>query len=165
MGSIIRSSFRPPIRTRGSRIGLLSRRSGLSLRGGTGGNPPTVCRRRSYAADVADFMEIRQANGYLRPERGARVITRAAQIVDHCRDNLGSAIAILRFDGERLAPKVVVGLGTHDCDSDFLWVDPTMNEQAGKTDRRAQKPLQRNWLSLLPRRLKPAGRIDASRLS
>src|SRR3546814_6061308 len=83
MGSIIRSSFRRRIRTRGSRIGVLSRRPGLSLRGGTGGNPPTVCRRRCYAADVADFMEIRQANGYLRPERGARVITRAAQIVDH----------------------------------------------------------------------------------
>src|SRR3546814_10876405 len=46
----------------------------------------------------------------------------------------------------------------------FFWSILTMNEQAGKTDRRAQKPLQRNWLSLLPRRLEPAGRIDASRL-
>src|SRR3546814_3847493 len=44
----------------------------------------------------------------------------------------------------------------------FFWSILTMNEQAGKTDRRAQKPLQRNWLSLLPRRLEPAGRIDAS---
>src|SRR3546814_3593802 len=103
MGSIIRSSFRRRIRTRGSRIGVLSRRPGLSLRGGTGGNPPNFCRRRCYAADVADFMEIRQANGYLRPERGARVITRAAQIVDNCPDNLGPAIAILRFYGARLA--------------------------------------------------------------
>src|SRR3546814_4183304 len=29
----------------------------------------------------------------------------------------------------------------------FFWSILTMNEQAGKTDRRAQKPLQRNWQS------------------
>lgn len=96
----------------------------------------------SNGARVANSVEILEALGHVRPEFDIRIIAGSLKLGNHRGNHLGSAVAISGLDGKRLAPKILVGIGSHSCDSDFVCVSVARKPRCTKSDRAGESAQQ-----------------------